>query len=138
MKADYTDIKLRCSGAIRWYDQNGVPRYADFHPNYCPNIYAKEVILMLIECQACGRKFKVEMHWHQTSGDMSISEAIKKDDLGYLHYGDPPRHKDDGVGRNCHSGDTMNSEAIKILQFWRKDKNLEWERVEKYEIRWEA
>lgn len=129
MKADYADIKALTDKEPLWYDQNGVPRYCEFHPKL---IFADEVILVHIACQACGKRFKVEMHWWQASGKQSISEAIDNGELGYLHYGDPPRHKD----RNCAAGDTMNCDSIRIIEFWRRDKDLEWKRISEYEIEW--
>ena len=46
-----------------------------------------------------------------------------------IHYGDPPRHHSE----NQCIGDTMNSEPLRILQFWKRDGG-EWERMNEYEI----
>lgn len=139
MKALYEDILALTDKEPDWYDMAGVPRFAKFDPERCPNIYAKEVILLRIQCQNCQRKFNVEMHWDCYKGRQSISEAIGKGDLGYIHYGDPPRH---GTGPDgkwlCAAGDTMNSEQIKILEFWTKGEHgIGWERKPEYEIEWE-
>lgn len=136
MKANYEDIKALTSKEPVWYDMNGVPRYAKFHPNLCPNIYATEVILLKIQCQSCEKPFLVEMHWDYHNNQQSISDAIQKGNLGYIHYGDPPRH---GIGKDgeryCYAGDTMNAESVKIVEFWVK--TIEWERLPQYEIAWE-
>ncbi len=137
MKALYEDILALTDEQPNWYDMDGVPRFARFTPKLCPNIYAKEIILLLIECQSCQQQFVVEMHWHPISGKQSISEAIDKGNLGYIHYGDPPRH---GVSidshSKCYAGDTMNSDSVKILEFWHQDMG-EWERKPQYEIEWD-
>jgi len=137
MKAEYEDILALTDKEPDWYDQDGVPRYAPFHPELCPDIYANEVILLKIQCQACGKLFRVEMHWNAYQDKPSISDAIKEGNLGYLRYGDPPRH---GVGKDdttyCYAGDTMLSESVEILEFWRNDRK--WKRKKKYEIKWEA
>ncbi|MEA1904451.1 MAG: hypothetical protein U9M97_01030 [Candidatus Hadarchaeota archaeon] len=43
MQANYSDIIERIQEEPRWYDENGTPRYSEFHPKYCPNIYANQV-----------------------------------------------------------------------------------------------
>ncbi len=83
MLEGYEDILSRISEPPIWYDQNGVPRYAKFHPNMCPNIYADKVVLAQIACQECGEKFLVEMHASIWS-DRDASDPRK------WHYGDPP------------------------------------------------
>jgi len=135
MKNDYDDIKARINERPLWYDQNGVPRYDKFHPDMASNIYAKQVILMEICCQNCGESFYVEMNWLDWGDRPSFKELLERffmkrkednaEERCYIHYGDPPRH-------DC-IGDTMNSEPIRILEFWhRPDGN--WKRVKKYEI----
>lgn len=94
------------------------------------------MILLEIQCQACHKRFKVEMHWSRRYGMPSISVAIDLDNLEYIHYGDPPRHsKNDTV--LCAAGDTMNAESMKILEFWSRSDNGGWERLSQYEIEWE-
>lgn len=137
MKALYEDILALTDKSPDWYDMDGVPRFAEFHPSLCPNIYAKEVILLEIQCQDCDRRFKVEMHWSHHGGKQSISKAIEADDLGYIHYSDPPRHSKHG-DRLCYAGDTMNSEQVRIVEFWSKANPIgEWQRKPEYEIEWD-
>lgn len=111
MHTGYNDIKERIDEEPTWYDVNGCPRYGEFTPEHCPNIYARTVVLLCIACQACGEEFCVEMH-----GD--VFSDIEHPDK--LHYGDPPIH-------DC-VGDTMNCEDLEVLQVWHRDSPGEWER----------
>jgi len=113
MKTDYKDITSRIAEEPKWYDQNGVPRYDDFHPRYCPNIYSRDAVLLLIACQRCGVRFHVELHSGMFEGFWGPPKE--------LHYGDPPAH-------GC-VGDTMNCEDIRVLEVWHKDRTtFEWGR----------
>ena len=134
MLADYSDILALTDREPMWYDSNGTPRYAPFHPDLCPNIYAREVVLVKIQCQACSKPFLVEMHWHPFRSERpSISDALDKGNLGYLEYGDPPRHGHEPDGNiSCYAGDTMLSEEVEIVEFWQQKRK--WKRRKKYEI----
>ena len=110
MHENYNDITKRINEQPKWYDANGTPRYDEFKPDMCPNIYSSTVVLLLITCQSCNLRFKVELH----SNAFSPIEHPHK-----LHYGDPPIH-------GC-VGDTMNCEDIAVLEVWHKDK-FEWVR----------
>jgi len=112
MKEGYSDILSRIEADPKWYDQNGTPRYDDFHPRYCPDIYSSQVVLLRIGCQVCGREFDVEMH----AGIFSRIEHPHK-----LHYGDPPIH-------DC-VGDTMNCEDLEVLEVWKKQDTFDWTRL---------
>lgn len=112
MHAHYEDITSRIAQEPLWYDQHGVPRYAPFAPLFCPNIYARHVVLLRIACQACQRQFDVEMH----SDIFRDFPHPKK-----LHYGDSPNH-------GC-IGDTMNCNDLAVLEVWTKLETLgEWKR----------
>jgi len=122
MKNDFKDIRDKIKEEPLWYDENGVPRYAKFHPELSPNIYAAEVILLEIACQYCKKRFFVEMNWvhykshpwyrHPESFSNRLRLWLENDRLGWcpIHYGDPPNH-------NC-VGDTMNCIDIRIVEFW--------------------
>jgi len=138
VKADYKDIKSRISEEPKWYDENGTPRYCEFHPDESPNIYADEVVLLDIACQACERRFDVEINWHALSvisggRPESPSEVLRKwlrnarSGMCPLHYGDPPIH-------GCATGNTMNCIDIAVKQFWKKESMKEWERVPELEV----
>ncbi|KKL96410.1 hypothetical protein LCGC14_1844770 [marine sediment metagenome] len=121
MEASYEDITSRIKDKPKWWDANGVPRFDKFTPDQCPDIYAKEVVLLKIACQSCNKRFRVELH----GGVFSRIKHPHK-----LHYGDPPRHMIDGIG--C-VGETMNSDALAVLEVWHKDSMLEWERLPELE-----
>ena len=120
MKESYLDILSRIDKEPIWFDQNGTPRYDEFHPDYCPNIYANLVVLMRISCQACGRIFDVELHYSPCWGSMRKSHPPKK-----WHYGDPPSH-------GC-VGDSMNCEDIEVLQAWMREGCGDWKRHLEFE-----
>ncbi|HIJ67457.1 MAG TPA: hypothetical protein HPP87_04610 [Planctomycetes bacterium] len=133
MKEAYRDILERISEEPKWYDANGCPRYGDFSPDKCPNIYAREAVLLRISCQECGRHFDVELHSDIYSRGMA--EALRmwqdkakrgdKNNWPPIHYGDPP----------CHGcvGDTMNCNDERILEFWVKE-DFDWKRMPELEI----
>ncbi len=121
MLQSYDDIKSKINEKPKWYDEKGVPRYCEFHPDRVNNIYAREVILLWIECQNCSQKFKVAM----SQGTMQIHKFNSFKDKDYIHYGDPPRHND-------NIGETMNCIDLEILEYWEQG-DLEWERRERYE-----
>jgi len=125
---DYPDITSRIKDPVLWYDTHGVPRYDSFTPSLCPDIYANEVALMEIACQACGDRFPVELH---NSLLMILRNGKKLSDKvrdNSIHYGDPPIH-----GGGC-SGNTMNCDDLRIIEFWRRDR-FDWTRVPELEIR---
>lgn len=113
MHSNYEDILSRIKEEPLWYDTNGVPRYAKFEPNLCPDIYSNTVILMEIACQYCGQRFDVEMH----AGIFGTQLRPK----GW-HYGDPPRHDCPG------GGDTMNCDDIAVLECWHREGMGDWVR----------
>jgi hypothetical protein len=55
--------QCQCVAEPRWWDDHGVPRFAEHHPNLAPDIYADEVALLVISCQGCGQEFHVQMTW---------------------------------------------------------------------------
>lgn len=133
MLADYRNITSRIKAPILWYDDIGVPRYDRFHPEMAPNIYACWVIYYEIACQGCGKRFKVSECLGRY--DLSRKEIRRKptvQEILSLHYGDPPRH---ASGEHRCSGETMNCDDIRVLEFWEKDKGFEWVRDKSLEIR---
>src|SRR5205085_9175 len=68
----------RCCSCVAkpgWYDENGTPRFAEHHPKLCPDIYATEVALLLISCQACGHEYKVQMSWSMSRDVLDRAKA---------------------------------------------------------------
>jgi hypothetical protein len=119
MNTEYDDIRSRIAEPPKWWDEFAVPRYCDFHPRRAANIYAREAALLLIECQACGTKFRVCM-----SAGRGVAEVIG---AGSIHYGDPPNI------RCCEAGPTMNCVDVRILEYWRRP-DFDWIRDAALEI----
>ena len=134
MKASYLDIKNKIREEPLWFDENGTPRYAKFHPDLSPNIYAREVILLEIACQDCHKRFDVEMsfsNFDRLQDRKSFRERLRnfiknKEKIPPIHYGDPPIHDCPGAGNveNCYD--------LRIKQFW--SRKFEWRRLKRYEI----
>jgi len=120
---DYADIRSRIEDKPSWFDEHGVPRYGKFEPRDCANIYASEVVLLLIMCQRCQHQFLVCMSWSQSRralyGEPSLTDRVKD---GSIHYGDPPNVA------CCPAGPTMNSVPRQVAQFWTDDGPGHWYR----------
>lgn len=131
MKQSYQDIIKRL-GAPKWWDEAGCPRYTRFHPHFCNDIYARQAVLMEIKCQGCGQRFKVALSWPgslvRSMAGLLDEELKERAEKKGLHYGDPP---DNGC---CPAGPTMNSIALKVLQFWERESVGEWKRNKRYEV----
>lgn len=127
MNHHYKDITEKIAGDPLWWDESAVPRYCEFGPEHTANIYATEAALVTIACQNCKYVFRVCFSWSKTDefihGISSLSGQIAAGEG--LEYGDPPNY---GC---CPVGATMNSEAISVLQFWRRSlgSSYHWERV---------
>lgn len=129
MHHHYADIRDRIDEPPKWWDENAVPRYCDFEPGCTADIYANEVVLLQIECQACGYPFDVCISWPRVGVNGNgayINEPLDEDAIQALHYGDPPN----GC---CGIGATMNSIPRRVLQFWRRTE-LSWGRVPELEV----
>jgi hypothetical protein len=129
MHCAYKDIRDKL-GDPMWWDEQAVPRYATFDPEIVANIYAREVALVEIACQGCGRRFPVAFSWasfESVHGNPvpPISERIIKKEL---YYKDPPN-----VG--CCSGVCSTSVPLRVLEFWKYGKSpFDWERLKDLEI----
>jgi len=136
MKPKYQDILDLTPDSPTWYDQNGAPRYCEFHPSI---VGGQEVVLLKIECASCRKRFLVEMSKHVSGFSFPdlidclthVGMDVKEAACDIPNYGDPPRH--DYKGNRC-AGEVMTCDDIKIMQFWRKDTGDNWERVPEYEI----
>src|SRR5882724_7909285 len=119
MLQDYPDIRNRL-GEPLWYDYNGTPRYDEHQPRLCPDIYARQVVLLRIGCQnECGFECLVQMH----SGLLSNRKLDRKT----IHYGDPPQHE------QCASGCTMNCNDLAVVEWWEKNEKADWVRMPEHE-----
>lgn len=126
MKQAYNDVLKHVNIEPLWWDEAGVPRFEPFTPDLANNIYATQVVLMLIKCQSCQAPFEV----CKTSDGFDSLHHFPLDELvkgKTIHYGDPPNF---GC---CPAGPTMNCEDVKILEFWERVR-LEWKRRPELEI----
>jgi hypothetical protein len=135
MKCNYSDIldNVKTSAGVnvqpKWWDEFGVPRFCEFHPDLVANIYAREVLLGEIACQSCNAKFIVAFSCGAYD-EVQLSDSIKiwleTNDEFAIMYGDPPNIN------CCDAGPTMNSCFVKHIEFWKntKDTNYKWEKVE--------
>lgn len=112
MRDTYSDIIGRICEHPTWYDENGCPRYGEFSPNNCPDIYANTVVLLRIRCQDCSEPFLVELSY-------GVFSSIDRYPPKKLHYGDPPAH-------GC-VGDTMNCEDEAVVEVWHRDIRMDGE-----------
>lgn len=133
MLRSYEDIKSKIDEQPKWYDDNGVPRYCEFHPNQM-GIYEDLVISALIACQSCGQQFHVangSNHHERYKAYILAGRPIDNNVLSLnsveaaqsFHYGDPPNH-------DC-VGDTMNCKDLQVIEVWARhiDNKHEWHRV---------
>lgn len=131
MNNDYADIIEKVGEPPKWWDENAVPRFCEFHPKHCSNIYAREAALVLIACQSCGTRYKVAF-----SADQMQQVVLLRQDLSqriirkHLYYGDPPNTK------CCPAGATMNSDPISVLEYWRRSSEThhQWVRNPELEV----
>lgn len=128
MNRYYEDLLSRINEEPVWFDEHAVPRFCPFEPGKAANIYAEEVVLTEIACQNCARRFLVAFSRSQMDAISFIkdqarfrwlADEIKKRSL---HYGDPPNM------HCCASGPSMNSEMLRVVEYWRRNKHFEWVR----------
>ena len=146
MNNAYDDIRSRIAEPPLWWDEHAVPRYCAFGPGEVANIYADEAVLAHIRCQACQADFHVAFSSSRserlidlamrTPPDESI-ERLKAEDAkgpylarvireGIPHYGDPPNVE------CCAAGPTMNSDMLRVVEYWRRGD--EWARDPSLEV----
>lgn len=131
MHESYLDIMDKIDEKPLWWDEAGVPRYCEFHPRKCNNVYINEAALVLIQCQNCGQEFRVALthgpmeDLYSIVPNLSIARRIR---TSRLHYGDPPN------AGCCPAGVTMNSIPLRVLEYWNTKDHFEWERDEAFEV----
>lgn len=114
MLPSYRDIRDAVRGVQpTWWDMNGVPRYAPFHPSLL-GVYDELAILMEIQCSdpICGAK----LHVAEGTSRLALPSLAEVQTLGSLIagfcYGDPPAHDCPGWG------ETASYDTLSILQAW--------------------
>lgn len=83
----YDDVTSRITEDPIWYTIEGYPRYGEFKYAEC-SIYAYYSILMLIECQDCGKEF----HIGQDFDHMNLFEFLIIDDENQKELWVQPRY----------------------------------------------
>lgn len=126
MHNSYKDIIDRIKEEPKWWDDNAVPRYCDFHPRHSPNIYANQVILLRIACQGCGKQFKVERNWSPFHQMHTMNGTSFDQRLDNIYFGDPPN------AGCCPVGPTMSSISLHIDEFWERE-SYDWKRLTQFE-----
>lgn len=120
MHTYYGDILDRIDVRPLWFDENAVPRFDPFTPEFLADIYANEAVLAEIACQCCHERFRVAMSrsshddvmgWLDGTPAPSLADRIRDDALA---YGDPPNI------RCCDAGPTMSSDFLRVLEFWQR------------------
>lgn len=116
MLPSYSDI-IEKAGKPLWFDENGVSRYVEFHPNRCVMAGTQEVVLAEVMCQGCGTSFLVALSWRDGKREIygqasPPADRLTKTDGNSLHYGDPPN-----IGC-CAFGPTMTSDFHRIVEAW--------------------
>lgn len=134
MHRNYHDIISRINEPVKWFDENAVPRYDDFAPTRIANIYSHACCLLLIECQACGKEFRVAMsrdRFFLEWPDLVDDDVRLMPDIQTLSYGDPPNVE------CCPAGPTMSSETKRVIEFWQRDRANgmpDWTRQPEFEV----
>jgi hypothetical protein len=109
MNPSYQDILDATDIPPIWWDGNGTPRFAAFHPNM-QGIYDHYAVLAEIACQDCSERFFVADGYPQLREGDVFEESVKN-----YHYGDPPQH-------GC-IGDTMNCIDLRLVEVWTRGVN---------------
>jgi len=136
MNNRYADILDIIPDEPKWWDEHAVPRYCDFSPRENANIYADEVVLMLIQCQDCEKEYKVCLslstmgRFNRADPEKPYPSLAERIETREIHYGDPPNN----CGEGCCAGATMSSVPVRVLEFWRRpEKGCNKERVPELE-----
>ncbi len=124
MNRAYDDLLSLTDSKPTFYQKDGVPRWAPFHPGQSTGVYAEEAATLEVSCQSCDARFHVLIERRSHDHGPTIAQRIEDRSL---HYGDPPN-----VGC-CISGPSMNSEPVSILGYWRRER-FEWIRDETLQI----
>jgi hypothetical protein len=117
----YQDIRTRISEPPLWWDEYAVPRYVPFTPREVGNIYAREVVLLEIACQACSTRYHVAMSFDMIQHALGRASLADRINDGSIHYGDPPN----ACPAPCLAGASMNCFDLRVVEFWRRER-LDW------------
>jgi hypothetical protein len=120
----YEDIRDRL-GEPLWHDQNGVPRYAEFHPDLL-GVYDVWALEMIVTCEGCGREFLCcsGIKHYAGSGPFEILTTPGQAMDYLLGWGDAPWHMLGDIG--CPG--TTNRADFTPLRLWHRG-DAEWTEV---------
>jgi hypothetical protein len=130
MFTEYKDILEKIAEPPRWWDENRVPRYADFSPWLIADIYSDEAALIEIACFGCLTIYKLAcsmLHFEalQRAG-LPVADAIRRGDL---LMSDPPN------AGCCGDGPSTGCYNLRVLEYWsRRNANRDWTRDRSLEI----
>lgn len=140
MHSCYHEI-LDVMGEPIWWTEDGVPRYIPFAPEEAGNLYAYEVALIEIACQACDHRFHVCIS--STRMDKALKDRVTvRDRIAGL---DTPRRPgmllpsrsvycDDPPNINCCApGPTMTATPVMVEQVWLRSHDEGWVRAPELE-----
>jgi len=123
----YRDVLEAAGRPPRWWDSNGVPRFAPFHPNLL-GVYDQLAVLVEIACQSCHARFLVgagARRFDIYPGSAKVAETDLAGFASSYDYGDPPRHSLPGRPGDRCAGETMSSEATFVVEAW-EQVGFEW------------
>jgi hypothetical protein len=131
MLPSYADIRALTDVEPIWFDHNGVPRYAPFHPRLL-GVYDCFAVLAEIECQSCGRHLLIgegrpKRSIHFFHDDPEVIEYSLAALAQHFVFGDPPRHDCPGAG------ETMACIERRIVEAWERQSD-KWVRRNDFEI----
>ena len=117
------------AGEPKWWDENGVPRYATFHPDLL-GVYDRYAVLAEVTCASCARVMLVALG--RPKLEIRANATLARIDLVRLvslveAWGDPPRH-DLRPGERC-AGETMSAGRVQVVQAWEQGDDFEWRQV---------
>jgi hypothetical protein len=135
MLPKYEDILALANAIGRrplWWDEDGVPRFAPFHPRLL-GVYDRYAALGELMCAACGKRMPVGVG---RPGITITRDNVTTYDLADViavleSFGDPPRHDDERGGSDGNTGcagETMTSTFTHLIETWVLGNHFQWER----------
>ena len=116
MKACYSDLVERL-GDPRWWDENGVPRYAEFSPDQVANPYARQAALVQFACPRCRALVVCAVSSPEIDLDIQTDLSVRRGAL----YGLLPHFK--------HCKEIAVGDLVGVKEVWRRRDLLVWRRV---------
>lgn len=115
MKTNYDDIVDKL-GLPQWWDENGVPRYCEMHPEHCLPV-ARQVAFVQIACTHCRQHCAAAVSCELLDLDIQ-SDLVAR---GVALYGLMPRV--------AHCGAPARGEVTGVHSVWRRNTPMIWRQV---------